>query len=173
MFNLYKTMHGSGLYGLNHVDSDEDWYSVVYGFRKNKQEIIGNQDNLLVTLQSFLWQAEKGVPQALEAMFSCRVVHDYIPFIRKNFVPNYPRTIDTYSRTIRGFARKETLKAQRHAIRLTLNINDLWKTGKFNPTLDSAQVDLVRSLQDVIEPEELIRSLSSFGNIDLRKAESD
>ena len=171
MIDLFKTTHGSRLYGLNHANSDEDWYSVHLGLGKATQNISGDQDVLRVDYSMFLDQFEKGVPQALEAMFSSQIVYDNIPFIRRSAVPNFGKAVDTYSRTIRGFARskKDTLKRQRHAIRLTLNLDDLWRTGRFDPTLDKKSVDLVRSLENVIDSEELIEQLSSLGAIDLRK----
>lgn len=168
---LFKTVHGSRLYGLNHAGSDEDWYSVILGLSKTTQKISDNQDIIAMDYSTFLSQAEKGVPQALESMFSTRVVFDHIPSFRRNFVPNYGSTIDTYGRTIRGFARssKDSLKRQRHAIRLTLNLDKLWKTGRFDPTLDTTEVAVVRSLEHVMDSEELISQLSSLGAIDLRR----
>lgn len=75
---LFKTVHGSRLYGLSHANSDEDYYTVVtkrpsdtrFGrqtrARYAKQKINGNEDSMVVDFGTWVEQCRSGVPQALE-----------------------------------------------------------------------------------------------------------
>ena len=166
---LLKTIHGSRLYGLDHANSDEDWYSVVRDAKRITHKIEGDQDVMVIDYASFMRQCEKGVPQALESMFSQKTVEDSIQSIRAGFVPNYTNAFNVYSRTIRAFARCGDLKHQRHALRLAYNLEDLYHNGRFNPTLDKDQQASVLSFEQVIEPEELIERISLNGTFDIRK----
>jgi hypothetical protein len=42
---------------------------------------------------------------------------------------------ETYFRTIKSFALQEGYKHKRHALRLALNLQDIGRYGRFNPTL--------------------------------------
>lgn len=127
---ILRTIHGSNLYNLNHENSDEDWYEVYFSLNKNNQIIEGNSDIVQVSLSNFLKLAAKGVPQALEAMYShAKECTDFMQHISNTFQPTIPESFHTYCRTIRGFSHGD-LKRQRHAIRLTYNLNDLYKEGR-------------------------------------------
>ena len=70
---LLRSIHGSHLYGLAHANSDNDTYIVVdQGTRRAKQKIVGKEDVTVLTLGEFARQIHKGVPQALEALYSVR-----------------------------------------------------------------------------------------------------
>lgn len=146
---LFKTVHGSRLYGLSHAGSDEDFYTVVtkvqtdtrYGkqprARYAKQKIDGNQDSMVVDFGTWVEQCRSGVPQALEAMFSKMPVgDDRIADFRSGYRVG-TEVYERYLRTIKSFAlaEDETIKKRRHALRLALNMREMAKTGRFNPTL--------------------------------------
>lgn len=62
---LFKTIHGSRLYGLNHAESDEDFYTVVSrprGRKYNwaKQSIVDGLDSVVIDFPTWLRLCEKG-----------------------------------------------------------------------------------------------------------------
>lgn len=151
---LFKTVHGSRLYGLAHADSDEDFYTVVtkkpYTGRGQgkakfaKQTIVGDEDSMLLDMGTWIEQCRRGVPQALEAMFSQQPIEDNIASFRAGYRAG-TEVYSRYFRTIKSFALQEEYKKKRHALRLALNLNEMARTGRFNPTLspeDAAYVSL-------------------------------
>lgn len=146
---LFKTVHGSRLYGLAHENSDEDFYTVVtkkpvpkgrqVKARYAKQKINGDEDSMVVDFGTWVEMCRNGVPQALEAMFSDMPIgDDRIADFRSGFrvgTEVYAR----YYRTIKSFALMEDdgIKKRRHALRLALNLNEMARTGRFNPTLSA------------------------------------
>lgn len=155
---LFKTKHGSHLYGTNHGKSDMDIYVVGLEKVKTTHKIRFQDDVTTVSLHNFLLQAGKGNPQALEAMFSQSYSHSYIEPLRNAFRPNLGATIDVYRRTIKNFA-YGGLKQQRHAFRLAHNLDTLYACGMFNPRLSDDQIDEIFSLE-LTDPPELIDFLS-------------
>jgi hypothetical protein len=155
---LFKTIHGSRLYGLGTPDSDEDWYVVTptrYIARKvnAKQTIIGDQDVVAVDFRSFTALATKGVPQALEAMFSCQAESPYFEDYRNNWYASDGEVIHTYMRTIKSFSLNENegymgFKQRRHSLRLAINLEELLYTGRFNPTLPSPKAARITHLAE-------------------------
>lgn len=146
---MFKTTHGSRLYGLATENSDWDFYTVVtkkqtdtrYGrqtrARYAKQKIIGSEDSMVIDFGTWVEQCRSGVPQALEAMFSTMSVgDDRIHDFRTAFVAG-TEVYERYLRTIKSFALSEDegIKKRRHALRLALNMRDMGMTGRFNPTL--------------------------------------
>lgn len=146
---LFKTVHGSRLYGLAHAGSDEDFYTVVtkkpadtrFGrqtrARYAKQKITGDEDSMVVDFGTWVEMCKAGVPQALEAMFSDMVIgDDKIADFRRGFRCGTD-VFERYYRTIKSFALAEddTTKRRRHALRLALNLNEMARTGRFNSTL--------------------------------------
>lgn len=144
---LFKTIHGSRLYGLAHAGSDEDFYTVVTKkpytgrgqgkARYAKQKINGDEDSMVVDFGTWVEMCKAGVPQALEAMFSEMVIgDDRIKDFRSGFrvgTEVYAR----YYRTIKSFALAEDdgIKKRRHALRLACNLRDIGRYGRFDPTL--------------------------------------
>lgn len=172
---LFETVHGSHLYGTAHADSDLDIYQVYEGKFKTKQTIVDGIDRTEISLSNFMLQAGRGMPQALEAMFSQSASVDEISAIRRGFRPNLWLSADVYTRTIRNFARGE-LKQRRHAARLVFNLNDLWESGRFNPTLFPEDAHHIRQIGDagMAFPDELyLQALSLMCVIDLRPIEKD
>lgn len=154
---LFKTVHGSKLYGLSHAGSDDDFYTVVTkaGNTTNhtrkkyaKQKITGNEDSMVVDLGTFLEMCRNGVPQALEAMFSDMTIgEDRIADLRRGFRVS-TETYERYYRTIKSFALSEDdgIKKRRHALRLALNLRDIGRYGRFNPTLSPEDVAYITDM---------------------------
>lgn len=160
---LLETVHGSRLYGLDHADSDEDYYVVTeHGPAKQKvtQEADGTTaDFFIIGLDSFLQKVEKGTHQAIEALHSREAF--YKPGWREYFqgLRTYsPLIEETYDRTIRHLALGDTYKKRRHAVRLMLNLKELREYGKFDPKLDEIQRNVVDWLA-TLEGEELLAAI--------------
>jgi hypothetical protein len=144
---LFKTVHGSHLYGLAHEGSDEDFYVVlskvkIAKAKYAKQKIHDGVDTMTVDFGTWVGQCRDGVPQALEAMFSSMPEHDEIGAFRYGFRVG-TTAHERYLRTITSFAMNQDYKRKRHALRLALNFVDLKQYGRFNPTLTDDQVDFV------------------------------
>jgi hypothetical protein len=138
---LFKTVHGSRLYGMSHEGSDWDYYTVVDKVKTAKakysrQTIVDDVDSVVVDFGTWIEQCKDGVPQALEAMFSNMAVTDRITGFRTQFYAG-TTTHERYLRTITSFvyANKDVYKRKRHALRLAYNFVDLKRYGRFDPTL--------------------------------------
>lgn len=153
---LFKTVHGSRLYGLAHENSDEDFYTVVSKAvrptnvyrqeraRYAKQSIAGSEDSMTVDFGTWMEMCKSGVPQALEAMFSDMAIVDRIEPFRKSFTAG-PAVWPKYLDTIKSFAyaERDSYKRKRHALRLALNLSEMSRTGRFNPTLSPAHAAMI------------------------------
>lgn len=147
---LFKTVHGSHLYGLAHEHSDYDYYVVVDKVktkkkRYSKQSIVNEVDTTTVDLGTFLHYCEIGVPQALEAMFSTQAEHDMLGALRAGYRAG-TEVWDRYLRTIKSFAMQGDFKRRRHALRLALNLYALGETGRFNPTLSAEEAEFINKV---------------------------
>lgn len=147
---LYKTVHGSRLYGLQNENSDDDFYTVVSKVKTakatySKQTIDGDEDSVVVDFGTWLGMCRKGVPQALEAMFSNMPMFDGISEFRRSFAVG-TEVYDTYLRTIKSFAMSGDFKRKRHALRLGFNLKDIREYGRFDPTLNDRQIEIVNGL---------------------------
>lgn len=155
---LYKTVAGSKLYGLSHENSDDDFYTVVSKVKTakatySKQRIDGNEDSVVVDFGTWLGMCRKGVPQALEAMFSTMAIVDDIAEFRQGFRVG-TEVYDTYLRTIKSFAFSGEFKKRRHSLRLGFNLKDIREYGRFDPTLNVRQIQIVNGLATL--PEEYV-----------------
>lgn len=144
MTTILSTVAGSHLYGLNHATSDYDTYEVVLT-GCTKQAVVGRFDLTAVTLRDYLKQVEKGVPQALEALFSPvkQVEPEWAAYFEA-LRPDYYSTLTTYQRTIRNFLEGGTVKKWKHAVRMSFNLRDFRAEGVFNPRLDRRQKAVVQ-----------------------------
>lgn len=149
---LFKTVHGSRLYGLSHAGSDEDFYTVVtkmpvgndkHAKAKYAKHTINNEhDSFVIDFGTWVEQCKSGVPQALEAMFSDMTIgDDRIQDFRNSFYCG-TAVSERYLRTIKSFALTEDtgIKKRRHALRLALNLREMGERGRFNPTLSPEDV---------------------------------
>lgn len=148
---LLRTIHGSHLYGLNHSNSDIDYYTVVTNKDNRrkatyaKQTILDGVDSTVIDLSTFMKQVHAGVPQALEALFSQKAEVDVLTHLRKSYRIDTARAVVTYRRTIKNFSFEDE-KHRRHAVRLCFNLEELIQTGRFNPTLNPTQIEMVYRL---------------------------
>lgn len=157
---LLHTVHGSHLYGMAAPDSDLDVYSVwekkSRARRRWALQTIGEAgDRFDVDLPTFLEMCDKGVPQALEALFSPVVTVDRLKAMRASWRPG-SRALPTYLRTMRHFIATDETKRRRHAVRLALNAADLQAHGRFNPRLTASQIATVHILEETVPGEGLM-----------------
>lgn len=162
---LFKTQHGSHLYGLNHADSDEDFYTVVdrprgRRYKWAKQSINDGIDSMRVDLPTWLRLCDKGVPQALEAMFAPNPLVDKLPSLRAAYRAG-GEAHHTYRRTIRNFVEADDFKRRRHAVRLGMNLRDLLHSGRFCPVLTAGQRGVANHLAVNYQGEELFEAVMS------------
>jgi predicted nucleotidyltransferase len=158
---LLKTVHGSHLYGIAHPDSDDDRYVVAdwttrsvrhkLGRPTIAQTIEGNDDTTFTDYVSFMRLVENGVPQALEALFSRKAEVNNIDYMSSGWKANSAVTHERYMKTLKAFAapNKTTVKYRRHAVRLAFNLEELFYTGSFNPTLTSEQKKVLFRIGDM------------------------
>lgn len=144
---LFATVHGSHLYGLAHVDSDNDTYVVLDKVKSArakyaKQKISGSEDSMTVDFGTWLGQCQNGVPQACEAMFSQMPLVDHIAEFRAGYRLG-TGALERYLRTITSFSMTQDPKRKRHGLRLALNAYDFQRQGWFNPTLTLNEIDFV------------------------------
>lgn len=159
---LFRTVHGSRLYGLSHEDSDYDWYTVVEKVKNRKatystHSIVDGVDSVVVDFGTWIDYCTKGVPQALEAMFSEKATTDSIAEFRAGFKVG-TQVYERYLRTIKSFAMQDEFKTKRHALRLALNMHEMRYYGRFNPTLNQTQIDVINSLAK--NPTELVLDIA-------------
>ncbi len=151
---VFRTVHGSTLYGLNHPGSDHDVFIVVDGDARTKHAVRGGEDVTVVSLDRFLTLAQAGSHQSVEALFSPFKEWTVEGLRWRPFIESFRVTgheVNTrYMRTIRAFADHPELKKRRHAARLRLNLDMLNAHGRFNPRLtddERATVALLAGLQ--------------------------
>lgn len=138
---ILKTVTGSRLYGFSHAGSDFDYYQVTMGAGKSGQVIKDGIDTVTITFPSFCQHVAKGVPQAMEALYSTvKDVHPSYAMLFSGMEPDQNELIRTYRRTIRHFVLMDTDKHRRHAMRLAINLAEWWEFGSFNPTIDPTLV---------------------------------
>lgn len=171
---LFKTIHGSRLYGLAHANSDEDYYVVTPTTRTKKalnakHRMEGVLDTVTTDFASFSRMAQLGVPQALEAMFSKKSTSPFFESYRSGWFASDPEVVDRYIRTIHAFSMDESdkqVKYRRHALRLSLNLDELVHTGRFNPTLNRRDVRYVQKAAEYSK-EQYLKELNAVNPFDL------
>lgn len=154
--SLVTCYHGSRLYGLAHENSDIDLYN-IYAFnyknyrprKQSSQTITDKKDINCISLDKFNLLVFKGVPQALEALFS--PPEFWLEYDKKWVeisdglqlqINNHMSTIlDTYRRTIINFMQKDDFKKNRHGFRLLINMSNLKLSKRFNPCLAANQIN--------------------------------
>lgn len=161
---IFSTIAGSHLYGLAHEESDLDVYEVYEGKSpKLRQSIAGDDDRVRGTLDAFLTRAYTGSHQSVEALFSREKV--YAPGMEEK----YGSFLDgiyigggdvyaKYERTIKKFSFGD-FKKRRHACRLALNLHDLRKYGRFDPTLTPLAASLCAGYAKTLKGKALIEQL--------------
>lgn len=161
---IFRTVHGSHLYGLAHEDSDRDVYEVYEGSDTGlRHSISGEVDTVRGSLHAFISRAETGSHQSCEALFSRKkewapgMFEKWGPYI-ESFRVVGGDVFEKYERTIRKFCYLD-FKRRRHAVRLYLNLKELRKTGQFDPTLGTLAASLATLIAKQRAGDDLARDL--------------
>lgn len=175
-YTVLKSLHGSHLYGLARSDSDIDYYE-IYDYlnqryrpkRQSSQTIVDAVDSMRISLERFESLCLKGVPQALETLFSPSEAwtyvddkwHDISTQIKSNLRNHMPEIMKTYRRTALNFfdSKKDQVKKRRHAFRLLLNIQELKTSGQMQSRLNEDQIALVDYLNTCFGSEEKFKDM--------------
>lgn len=142
---VFRTVHGSHLYGLAHERSDQDTYIVTASpLPLARQTIDGDDDRFVVGVYAFLRKALSGSHQSLEAVFSpykqfTEAGAAWAPLIDGVRVTSGD-AMYKYERTIRRFSFGD-FKRRRHAVRLSFNLASLRAGGRFCPVMTDEQID--------------------------------
>lgn len=144
---VFHTVHGSHLYGLNHEESDHDIFVVTDTYNRTSKVrhffAEDGTDVAVVDVFRFIELAQSGSHQSAEALFSpmkhtARRGSIWMPYLHQLTITGGD-VFAKYERTIRRFAYGDT-KRRRHAVRLTLNLQQLRIHGRMNPALSPEQV---------------------------------
>lgn len=162
---IFRTIHGSHLYGTAHPRSDRDIYTVVPGDARTRHQVneAEGTDNVVVSWDRYLELVRTGSHQAVEALFSpfqeWNPDHQALrPFLLSHRVYS-PEVEDKYSRTIWAFCHGD-LKRRCHAVRLAWNLKSLRAIGRFNPRLSVSDIVAMERIALNYEGEELWTTLS-------------
>jgi hypothetical protein len=133
---IFRTVHGSRLYGFANADSDADTYVVTTSERtRPRQHVNGDTDTVTVGWDTFLRYAMGGSHQSVEALFSPAKQwesHTELAPLLDGVRVTGGEVFAKYERTIRAFCFGD-FKRRRHAVRLASNLGDLRDCGRFNP----------------------------------------
>lgn len=163
---IFRTIHGSRLYGLDHEGSDLDVYQVYEGQGTHLNQTVNTHgiDTVVGTLEAFTRRALTGSHQSCEALFS--PVKEFPPGMREKYgayLDGFRITggdvFEKYERTIRKFCYGD-FKRRRHAVRLSLNLTALRSTGRFNPRLTELQADYATEVAGQFADDGLARILT-------------
>lgn len=139
---IFRTVHGSHLYGMAGPHSDRDIFTVTTASHGARQKVRDDIDSVVIGWDAFLEYAFSGSHQSVEAMFS-----PFKEWERPEFAPmldGYRVTgrsvFEKYGRTITSFSHSDDFKRRRHACRLWLNLQDLRWQGRFNPVMTPVEV---------------------------------
>ena len=146
-YTILELKHGSFLYGTNHADSDIDIYRITEKGAKIFHRIESGIDITIIPLSKFLKNAEKGAPQALEAMFAEDADIDLFSNFRRQYRARGAQIFDTFDRTIKNFERSEKPKHKAHAFRFKQYLKDLEERGRFNPRLNDEQIRIFHEIR--------------------------
>lgn len=159
---LLSTAAGSRLYGLSRPDSDWDHYVVVLEGSRARQEVVGDQDVTVVPLGAYVKMVERGVPQALEALWSPVAVRDprwaaYFSALRPNYHEARRQHLKDHAT---NNVSPEKLR-QRYA-RLALNTMSLAAHNRYNPVLSGWRLQLVQAARDSQELSDLLHQMAQI-----------
>lgn len=162
---IFETVHGSRLYGLSHVNSDMDRYIVTTGDYRPRHAVTEESDTLMVGFVRFLTYAQMGSHQSVEALFSpVKQWHSRRDQIEPHLLGmriTGPFVASKYERTIKAFCYGDR-KRRRHAARLSFNLADLRREGRFNPVMMSDDIRLADELAVALEGDQLWEALQDM-----------
>lgn len=162
MTELFRTEHGSHLYGLANENSDHDIFVVrLHGPRKAEHTILGEYDIVEVGMTTFLRRCMEGSHQSCEALFSNRKLYSeeglkYKPMLESMQVGGKD-VFAKYERTIRKFAFGD-FKRRRHGARLWLNLQAMREYGRFDPTMTQKEIEFTVMIA-LFEGDEMLDAL--------------
>lgn len=143
---IFETVHGSHLYGLANENSDRDVFFVTDSERRRSQHSYNESlglDQVRVGLTTFLRRASEGSHQSVEALFSPLKTYHQPEY--RDMIESYrvfgSEVFAKYERTIKKFCYGD-FKRRRHACRLTLNLAELRKQGRFNPVMTDLEITM-------------------------------
>ena len=149
---VFRTAHGSHLYGLAHAGSDRDTFIVTFeDHGRARQTMNGDDDTVRVGWRTFLERAKSGSHQSVEALFSTQKLwtpdgRSLRPLIEGTLVTG-GEVAEKYERTIKKFAHGD-FKKRRHAARLALSLRGLRACGRFNPELTEEEKRWTRMMAE-------------------------
>lgn len=160
---IFRTIHGSHLYGLAHEGSDLDTFIVTdSAYLHAHQTVVNGTDVVRVGFNTFFSRALGGSHQSVEALFSPYKMWNpdfshLIPFIESAVVCGGP-VYEKYERTIHKFSFGD-FKRRRHAVRLSQNLAGLRELGRFNPVMTEGEIAAANTLAQGLEGEPLWKTL--------------
>lgn len=166
-YRIFKTIHGSHLYGMATENSDLDTFEVTTSERtRARQSVNDGVDTVRVGWDTFLSRVFEGSHQSVEALFSPYkewgeseygvMLRTYIAGMRITG----PTVFAKYERTIKSFCYGD-FKRRRHAVRLSFNLTGLRYEGRFNPVMTPFQIARANELANNLEDENLWKELTS------------
>lgn len=165
---LLRTIHGSRLYGLNHAESDYDYYTVIAeSGHATSQLFSGDDDSITVPWNVFARQIVEGAPQALEALFSPLADPGPLDAYRSHFYPDTANVAQVYRRAMKSTALRGDEKGRRQALRHALNLAQMFDTGRFCPVLTPEQAAFVWKTAEN-DDEAYRNALEALSPIDIR-----
>lgn len=170
--DVFSTVHGSHLYGLEHADSDQDVFTVTTSTAPRARQHIrlDGTDTAVVGFDAFVRRAISGSHQSVEALFSPYQQWsshlELQPYLRGLRIGG-AAVAAKYERTILAFSGGD-YKKRRHAARLSLNLDQLRRHGRFCPVLNDLEKDYVSTVADLHGDrllDELFENLPRFGKV--------
>lgn len=164
---LFRGLIGSRMYGLDHADSDYDYYEVwseIVESRKAVQTVNETEDVTRVSLSRFLLLAMNGSHQALDAMFTPYVEVDKISALRNGFYAG-GNVLSDFDRIIKELVAQQNIPKKRmHAVRIAYNMNELHHTGRYNPVLTPQVIKEVKRVSE-LDGEAFVMELKSICSV--------
>lgn len=151
---IFSTVHGSRLCGLHNQYSDYDYF-IVDSSTYARQEINGRDDTLVLSLNQFLFELDKGIPQSIEAVWRPykQVNPMYVPLIAA-LRPNRAAIVTTMVRTIRA------LNPNREKDEHALELRRLYEDGYSNPALSVFDAAWLKSLTASADYQQAVNEIS-------------
>ena len=163
---IFKTVHGSHLYGLSNIDSDIDTFWVGTQINKRAEHYYNAVERTAlarVGITRFLFLAKTGSHQSVEALMSREKIWN--PAFQNVFSPMLDNlkvcgaeVFEKYERTIKAFCFGD-FKHRRHAVRLSQNLEALRDCGRFNPRMNEAQINDANFMAEHYEGADLFQKL--------------
>lgn len=165
---IFRTVHGSRLYGTDHADSDNDVFEVYEDDLPNLHHSTdGTLDVTSGGISTVLFRAMEGSHQSVEALFS--PVKEWAPGMEDRWGPIIKgvRVLgdakQKYGRTIHKFSNSESVKMRRHSVRLAINLYDLERfDGVFNPQMSNLDVQASELLANQYQGDKLLEAVAEF-----------